>query len=539
MNEKYKLITIILLNFFCCLFTAHYGSIITVKIQGYFWSKNFHELFIFILCQCGIFLLDNLLTAFSKSFFIHIIPNIITSTRIYLNKYLYVIETKRKQNYNNVNLIIIFFDMLVEPIFGTMIPQLLYAIYNIYYYFQICWWLGCYEILNISIFLLLSFYLFSMSNSYDKKSRALNNDLEVLTADLFSHQEIIRLYHRKNFAFTKTRELINAWAIAKKEQITKQSVINQMFITIYLVFFKIAVPNILCLLYYPEHIGIFVPISIWSYYRLYYGIFAQLHLISLIFTIKYLCDSLELEKKIDEGNNILLPTGPDIILKNLSISLYGKQILSNVNLNIKFGNHVYIIGESGCGKSTLVKCLIGLLDSEDIFIDDKKISSYEKSTLSKLIAYVSQSTEILDLTIKENIIFDDEINENMYEACRLADLYHTITNYEELVKNLSGGQRQRVNIARAIYHILQNKDTIKILVLDEPTSALDEKTAKLVMKNLLKLSLDLNLTFICITHNLQITTINNNNLILSFVSDKDNYKIEFSSYEDHMYHNNY
>ena len=58
MNEKYKLIIVILINFFCSLFTAYYGSIITIKIQGYFYIKNFYTIFIYILFQCGIFLLD-------------------------------------------------------------------------------------------------------------------------------------------------------------------------------------------------------------------------------------------------------------------------------------------------------------------------------------------------------------------------------------------------------------------------------------------------------------------------------------------------
>ena len=159
---------------------------------------------------------------------------------------------------------------------------------------------------------------------------------------------------------------------------------------------------------------------------------------------------------------------------------------------------------------------------------------YNKKELSKSLAYVTQASDVLNLTIRENIIFDDEINNNMYEACKLACIIDVIENlplkYESPIEDLSGGQKQRISIARAIYQILQNKNRIKFLFVDEPISALDPITAKLVMTNLLELSRNLNLTFICIDHTLKF--IKEENTVIWFIPQKNSYDIVIDNYSN-------
>ena len=181
------------------------------------------------------------------------------------------------------------------------------------------------------------------------------------------------------------------------------------------------------------------------------------------------------------------------------------SVLKDINLIIKKGQTIGIIGESGSGKSTLVDLLIGLHKptSGEILID--RINNFQMNqSWRNNIGYVSQTIYLTDDTIKKNIAIgvpENKINDSkIIELLKQVQLEKFINNLElgintkvgERGVQLSGGQRQRIGIARALYHDPQ------LLILDEATSALDSETEEEVMESINQLK-D-NKTIIMIAH---------------------------------------
>lgn len=172
-------------------------------------------------------------------------------------------------------------------------------------------------------------------------------------------------------------------------------------------------------------------------------------------------------------------------LKNLSF-FYDKknQILNKINLKIKKGEKIGIVGLSGAGKTTLINIIVGLIKqtSGDIFVDNKLLEDENLITWRTKVGYVPQDVYLIDDSIKSNIAFgvrSNKINnEKIFSALKQSQLMTFVsnlpkkeeTNVGERGVQLSGGQRQRIGIARALYN------NSEILVLDEATSALDQKT---------------------------------------------------------------
>ena len=193
-----------------------------------------------------------------------------------------------------------------------------------------------------------------------------------------------------------------------------------------------------------------------------------------------------------------------ITFKNVDFSYdNGEKILDTINLSIKKGESIGIIGESGSGKSTLVDILIGLNlpTNGTILIDNQKLTRKNIISWRKKIGYIPQSIYLFDGTVGENIVFGRE-----YKKDRLIDILQKVNLWElfsgkdgidtqvgEMGKLLSGGQQQRVAIARALY------SSPDILVLDEATSALDAKIEQNIMQEIYALCKDK--TLIIISHN--------------------------------------
>tara|TARA_Y100001968_G_C19411354_1_gene746475 strand:- start:420 stop:2114 length:1695 start_codon:yes stop_codon:yes gene_type:complete len=189
-----------------------------------------------------------------------------------------------------------------------------------------------------------------------------------------------------------------------------------------------------------------------------------------------------------------------------------KYILKDLNLEIKKGERIGLIGKTGCGKSTLIDLLMGLLEPTDgkILIDNKELcctnNSLDLLRWRRLISHVPQSIYLSDKTIAENIAFGVEQDCIDFERVELAANLARISEFIEQSKDgyasyvgergvsLSGGQKQRIGIARALYK------EAEILVFDEATSALDNSTEKEMMNSIYKLGS--NLTIIMIAHRL-------------------------------------
>jgi len=181
-----------------------------------------------------------------------------------------------------------------------------------------------------------------------------------------------------------------------------------------------------------------------------------------------------------------------IEFKNLNFTYPGttKRVLKDINLELKEGQTLGILGKTGSGKTTLVNLLLKLyeVDNGHIFIDDKDINEIPSDILRENIGYVPQDNFLFSTSIKENIeffrpIYDDE---EIIQASKLAGVYEDIISFPdgfntivgERGVTLSGGQKQRVSIARAII-----KDP-PILILDDSLSAVDTKTEEEILKNI-------------------------------------------------------
>lgn len=188
---------------------------------------------------------------------------------------------------------------------------------------------------------------------------------------------------------------------------------------------------------------------------------------------------------------VLADTRGDIELRNVTFGYEpNKPVLKNINLKIKSGKMLGIVGRSGAGKSTLVNLISRLYDpiEGEIFLDGINIKDIAFKDLRQNVAMVSQETYIFMGSVAENIAYgnasasiEDIINAAVLASahdfiCRMPDGYDTIIGSSG--RELSGGERQRISIARAI---LTNP---KILILDEATASVDTETEKAIQASI-------------------------------------------------------
>ncbi len=210
----------------------------------------------------------------------------------------------------------------------------------------------------------------------------------------------------------------------------------------------------------------------------------------------------------------------EIEFKNVSFSYVKgeKQILRNLNLHLKKGENLALVGPSGGGKTTLCNLIPRFYEAEsgEILVDGINIKDITLKSLRSNIGVVAQDVYLFSGTIRDNLIYGkpDATEEEIIEATKQAGAYDFICNLpngfdtyigERGVK-LSGGQKQRISIARVF---LKNPP---ILLLDEATSALDNESERLVQKSLERLSQGR--TTLTIAHRL--TTIKNADNIIVF-----------------------
>lgn len=235
-----------------------------------------------------------------------------------------------------------------------------------------------------------------------------------------------------------------------------------------------------------------------AYYNLQRGL-ASLDRINVILDAKITINEKPNAEAIEDFKT-------EIEYKNLSFKYIEDYVLKNINLKIKKGNTVALVGQSGSGKSTLVDLLPRFYDivEGEILIDGHNIQDLKIKDLRNLMGIVSQESILFNDTIYNNIAFgmENAAEEEIIAAAKVANAHEFIlqtengyqTNIGDRGSKLSGGQRQRISIARAV---LKNPP---VLILDEATSSLDTESEKLVQDALFKLME--NRTSIVIAHRL-------------------------------------
>lgn len=188
----------------------------------------------------------------------------------------------------------------------------------------------------------------------------------------------------------------------------------------------------------------------------------------------------------------------NIEIKNLTYNYPGyiEKVLENINIDVKKGETLGIIGVIGSGKTTLMNLLLKLYDVENgkIFIDGKDINDIPTEKIRQNICYITQDSFLFSASLKENInLFRDDYEDNkIEESTKKAMIYEDISEMKEGIYtiigekgiDLSGGQKQRVVISRAF---LNNSN---IVIFDDTFSALDNRTEQHVLNNIKELTKD-------------------------------------------------
>lgn len=197
-------------------------------------------------------------------------------------------------------------------------------------------------------------------------------------------------------------------------------------------------------------------------------------------------------------------------IKDVSIYYNGKEILKNINIDVKENEILCIMGPSGCGKSTLLSLINGFLKENggeytgDVILKGKNIKSMKLLQLRRSVSTLFQDSKPFPLSIENNILYPIEFyegkvknrKERISQYLKDVNLYNEVKNdFKMSALKLSGGQKQRLCIARML------TTDPHILIFDEPCSSLDKENT-LIIENLIK-RLAEKYTVILTTHNVE------------------------------------
>jgi phospholipid/cholesterol/gamma-HCH transport system ATP-binding protein len=212
---------------------------------------------------------------------------------------------------------------------------------------------------------------------------------------------------------------------------------------------------------------------------------------------------------------------PVIEISKLKKSFKNNHVLKGVDLTLKKGESIVVLGKSGSGKSVLIKCIVGLLrpDSGVLKVFGKPILELNQQELDKIrekIGFVFQSNALYDsMTIRKNLEFPlrkhlknkskEQINQRVKKVLAGVGLLNTI---DMMPSELSGGMQKRIGLARCL---ILNPE---VMLYDEPTTGLDPITAEEISKLMVEMQKKYNSSSIIITHDMKCAKLTANQLLV-------------------------
>lgn len=419
---------------------------------------------------------------------------------------------------------------------GAMTSTVMTGVFSVLYIFQIFKYgkdLAKYAIVMILLLMAVSYFFGRAQMKYEKDFLSITNRTGGLILQLFNGVAKFRVAGAENRAFKQWADLFTE---SRKLNYRKET-ITTLITTI-----TTAAPLIFNLVFYIVAVkkGVELQAGTFIAFTTAFGGLSggMISIINTVIQINVIKPTYEMSKPIldalpeyDEMQEDPGQIQGAIRVSNVSFRYEedGPLILKNINLEIKEGEYVAIVGPSGSGKSTLFRMLLGFERPEagQVYYDNKDLATVNVREVRRQMGVVMQNAQLMSGDIYSNIIGAntklnmDDANRAIKMAGMEEDLaqmpmgLHTVVS--EGATTLSGGQRQRLLIARAIVN------NPKILYFDEATSALDNKTQKVVQE-----SLDgLESTRVVIAHRLS-TIINCDRIIVidkGEITEEGNYEV--------------
>jgi len=504
---KENKITILKIFIFTILSILVYLSLIPLsqKLTKVFLNKSLKNLFELGIYVILIYLLRGFFFFFQNFITSNLAIKITNDIKLELYRLIIFSNYEKIKNQkigniiNTINNDIIKIRELIISFLIELIPSLLMILCTLVYIFYLNWKLSILIFILISSISIFINYFSSKIKFFSKKSQEINSEI-------INHinEDLINFYILKNLGIEELR--FNS--IKEKQKLYNSNLLNT-FKNIYLQ------PSVIGVL---QVTGIVV-IAIFSMYQMIIGNISIEELISfgtaITLTIEpaiFITNSIgkiskytvsfervfkllqfyKVTKKDIECN----VNKYNISIKSLSYTMDNKNIIKNINIEIKEGQSIIISGNNGVGKSTLISIIGGIYKNYQgsVKIGNHEINNISNEFLIKNVRISCHEPFIFSGTIKDNILLGNNklLENDLNEICNILEIKDYTKNVGTLGNALSSGQKQRISIARAI------ASKPLILILDEALSAID-KESEIKIYNKLRKYLK-NSTFIIISH---------------------------------------